>query len=112
MRLIDADAVTPKIDEEIKDIVIPKCPYAERKNSEYEIGFNNGLTIAKAIVLSAPTIEAEPVRHGKWLYSSDAEPVYRICNQCGSSYKVRKEETFNLCPSCGAKMDWKEEANE
>lgn len=44
-----------------------------------------------------PTIEAEPVRHGKW------EQVEHMvdCSLCG----VSSFQTSNYCPNCGAKMD-------
>lgn len=91
MRLIDADSI-------------------RYRNAKLE--FPNGrkthgyfAVVTSVEIEEAPTIEAEPVRRGTWLYSSIENPAYRICDQCGSSYKVRKEETFNLCSSCGAKMD-------
>lgn len=47
-----------------------------------------------------PTIEAEPVRHGKWIQRRNGE---YYCANCG------REERFifqkYLCPRCGAKMD-------
>ena len=44
-----------------------------------------------------PTIEAEPVKRGKW------EQVEHMvdCSLCG----VSSFQTSNYCPNCGAKMD-------
>ena len=109
MRLIDVDFVCDHIEKEIKDIVIPRCPYAKRKDSEYDIGYNNGLTMAKAIAMKAPTIEAEPVRHGEWYLLDECSNAGVYCSVCGK--KVYKEKYANqklkspYCPNCGTKMD-------
>lgn len=57
----------------------------------------------------APTVYAEPVRHGEWI---PIEMEMRFgtlkgvkCSLCGKE-KVR--EGSNYCPNCGAKMDGKD----
>lgn len=54
-------------------------------------------------------IEAEPVRHGRWNFTS--------CSLCGKSFLDYAEadcdrsiylDLPNYCPNCGAKMDGKE----
>ncbi len=55
---------------------------------------------------NAPTVDAEPVRHGRWekVYgdhiSMGLRPWVVCCSECG---KVGTES--NYCPECGAKMD-------
>ena len=49
-------------------------------------------------------IEAEPVKHGKWIISSDG--YYPYCSEC--HFRPEKYMT-NFCPNCGAKMDAKTE---
>ena len=49
----------------------------------------------------APAIEAEPVRHGKWLYVGYGKPDAWDCSEC--SVMVAKQHFY--CPRCGAKMD-------
>ena len=100
MRLIDVDFVCDHIEKEIKDIVIPRCPYAKRKDSEYDIGYNNGLTMAKAIAMKAPTVDAEPVRHGRWMKFNDE---FSKCSLCNYPIYTAWNKT-NYCPNCGAKM--------
>ena len=57
-------------------------------------------SILAPIALLCPTIEAEPVRHGKWL-----EGTYtRQCSECGER---TKHIAAKYCPDCGAKMDLK-----
>jgi DNA-directed RNA polymerase subunit RPC12/RpoP len=70
----------------------------------YEQGKADAIEMA---LKEAPTIEAEPVRHGRWV-----EGVPYICSECG---KPAPEEENNseyykcwlspYCPHCGAKMD-------
>lgn len=50
----------------------------------------------------APTIEAEPVRHGQWnIYHNDNIPFAFKCSACGQL----TIEATKCCPNCGAKMD-------
>lgn len=46
---------------------------------------------------NAPTVDAEPVRHGHWEWDGDY-----ICSNCGERGHRNK---WNYCPNCGAKMD-------
>lgn len=48
----------------------------------------------------APTIEAEPVRHGRWLV--DARTGMSFCSDC-NCYAVEADTKY--CPECGCKMD-------
>ena len=86
MRLIDADAL------DFEDI-------------EEEHGSRNSAVVACEILIdNAPTIEAEPVRHGKW----HVEPgIGRKCSVC--DFDIGNDLDYmdyvNYCPSCGARMD-------
>ena len=66
------------------------------------------LTAKKAIrvVEKAPTIDAEPVRHGKWIphEDEDGERYGDNCSECGEWYVMPYGKT-NFCPHCGARMD-------
>lgn len=97
MRLIDADKLMADIAS------------AERSTSKDYIL----LTIARYIRIQ-PTIDAEPVRHGKWEHGKEVSREYiggkcvaigykdYHCSVCGQRYKT--EPTYNYCPNCGAKM--------
>lgn len=50
----------------------------------------------------APTIDAEPVRHGHWDDSFDGITPY--CSVCGMSHNCINR-TPDYCPHCGARMD-------
>ena len=55
------------------------------------------LTVGLAAELM-PTIEAEPVRHGRWIYKP-AEGT--ACSMCGEMTICE----YKFCPNCGARMD-------
>ena len=49
----------------------------------------------------APTVDAEPVRHGHWV---EAKYPLFTCSECGAIYQDTGYG-YNYCPNCGAKMD-------
>lgn len=83
MRLIDADALESK----------KKTIYMEHENVSIPTR-----VISIADLHLAPTIDAEPVRHGRWTLNHAAD--YE-CSECG--YENTWETAY--CPNCGAKMD-------
>jgi hypothetical protein len=60
-----------------------------------------------------PTVDAVEVVHGKWLHNSIENPLYRICDQCASIYRINDGDgAYNLCPNCGARMDGERRSGE
>ena len=55
----------------------------------------------------APTIEAEPVRHGYWENANGRPKTYiRKCSVCGKeAYFCGRGCSYKFCPNCGSKMD-------
>lgn len=51
------------------------------------------------VVKEQPSVEAEPVRHGHWIYTPTNLLGY-VCSECGNGMC-----RFNYCPHCGALMD-------
>lgn len=101
MRLIDADAFEQAMYEE-----------AFEKDSDmqrWDSGFWIRYKLYENVLDAQPTIDAEPVRHGKW--ANDAIGVLR-CSECkaqapwkyGRDYIDYRWEA-NYCPNCGARMD-------
>lgn len=87
MRLIDVDALgIGKAKREIFDV------------PEYADGWNSAIDA----IDNAPTIEAEPVRHGEWVKYPHGSGIY--CSEC---HKRRRYKDIHdeYCPNCGAKMD-------
>ena len=58
-------------------------------------------------MLSQPTIEAEPVRHGRWIERPFLLGTSNFCSLCDSFYGMPHGK-FKYCPNCGAKMDLEE----
>lgn len=89
MRLIDADELEKKLPNDL--------PYKAS---------------VKRVLIQAPTVEAEPVRHGKWIPIIDEYETHSIltgykCSLCGRCVElrgVRGEKEKPYC-HCGAKMD-------
>ena len=54
-----------------------------------------------------PTIEAEPVRHGRWSECWHDERIYSgICSSCEkASIRPVDSEPLKFCPKCGARME-------
>lgn len=82
MRLIDADSINWESVEE-------------------EHGARTPAVVAcQSLVQNAPTIEAEPVRHGEWEVAGNTTHYY-TCSVCG-----KPGDGFdNYCRSCGALME-------
>lgn len=55
------------------------------------------------ILYNMPTIEAEPVKHGRWIKHGDKWQ----CSSCRVLMDIDgtpKENLLNYCPNCGANM--------
>lgn len=72
---------------------------------EGDFGFNdswcNSLNEALYIINEQKTVDAEPIKHGEWIYCEYSGGRYiGTCSLCGCERKTDK-----YCPNCGAKMD-------
>lgn len=98
MRLIDADALVKELSG--KYIV----PVDEETRG---VAAFMGMQTRQAIN-NAPTIEAEPIKQGRWIFTPDHREG--ICSNC--QYKIfgRPYQNtymivpYNYCPNCGADM--------
>ena len=63
-------------------------------------------------IKNAPTIEAKPVVHGRWISKNHHgyEWVF-VCSNCDYIDGYPFNDRPNYCPNCGAKMDEKENDN-
>lgn len=88
MRLIDANELT-----ELVHWDYGKPPFSRKK--------------VLNMIDMARTIDAVPVRHGKWIhevrYTIDSLHSYQQyrCSECGMTYITNTK----YCPDCGARMD-------
>ena len=83
-RLIDADALLKLFPDEIDGL--------QTYNAEVQ-----------AIINSQPTIEAMPIKHGKWIETEFLK--LRECSCCHVRWGMYDTENFTYCPDCGARMD-------
>lgn len=94
MRLIDADALK------------------ERMGDAHFQCYGNAIML----VMDAPTVDAAPVVHGRWLsldeYARKIGAVieddvggWAYCSECGQP--MREFYGWGYCPDCGARMDLK-----
>lgn len=99
MRLIDADKLMRAI-------------YHRAFETDEDTMWQSGCWIRyraiEAEVKAQPTVEAEPVRHGKWTRENNYSAWK--CSECGC--KVNRANplkgniwNYNYCPNCGAKME-------
>ena len=100
-RLIDANALRDKLQKEI-DKATP--PYDDVIGS-----IRCGVRLARNIVEDEPTIDAEPVRHGKWIRQTDTRfgemlNDILICSECNIAFPTVNMIRRSYCPNCGAKM--------
>ena len=89
MRLIDVDA------------------FKAHWNKEYRMLHPKDIFIVA--LSNFPTIEAEPVRHGRWEFEKDLEDFRDVkCTACGGTLLTEwstELSEYRYCPNCGAKMD-------
>lgn len=104
MRLIDAD--------ELRQKMCYVCIDTDEETEKGRVKWDSGLWIRYKVfedtLILAPTVDAEPIRHGKWKKSGYWGRVYK-CDQCGNYLDFDGVNTgrgsANYCPNCGAKMD-------
>lgn len=102
-KLISLDAVTKKIEDEIK-----ACPLPDPEDPPSEVFVKR--TIPKLLqdvidyLKKQPTVEAVEVVHGRWVnpYTNRYGHPCHCCSECG--FKASYQDK-NYCPQCGAKMD-------
>ena len=101
MRMIDADAVLEKAASDLSGIE--------------SFGAAFVFSIIKHVIDEQPTIEAQPVRHGRWItisVGSDEKGLFVSsfkCGCCGLEYANYHESEFcgrpKYCMECGARME-------
>ena len=65
--------------------------------------------IVKEFLITAPTIDAAPVKHGSWKYgyNPDVGILCYFCSACGKEAYWDTDygqQRFDFCPKCGADM--------
>lgn len=109
MRLIDADALCD-------DVMERYCKDCEKRNGikrgKWRVIYEIGEAPCRACDVDdlkmeldeAPTIEAEPIRHGKWMDEAEDwrhQIEWFKCSLCDFPTST----AYQYCPNCGARMD-------
>lgn len=100
MRLIDADELKKIYEDWLSD-----CDGLDDE------GDRRGIATCIYALDDEPSIDAELVRHGRWILIIESATPYEVeieeeCSLCGanvSRYDTQPPNRF--CPNCGAKMD-------
>lgn len=100
MRLIDADALEFNPDP-YNAFALNGVAFVGRRSGKTAAMVTNAL---KYMIDNAPTIEAEPVRHGRWEWTQSGW----CCSVCYKKSLVEAVAFAKYCHRCGAKMDGKE----
>lgn len=127
MRPIDADALEKDYREQFeavykhtREAVKPSDFYIERRAAYDKELARMEMEAFCEFLKSRPTVDAEPVRRGRWIFKRvkglpDATKV--ICSSCKKVIDQNDDLTYSLfakeffleshdcCPKCGAKMD-------
>ena len=106
-RLIDADALHAGMVESYMTLHKLYEDAQDEQTIKNIVGQLVVLAECTMRVKDAPTIDAEPVRHGRWAMMAG----FPACSECGCSpadWEAKPDtpdETPPYCHSCGAKMD-------
>lgn len=92
MRLIDADELVEKLGKE----------YRMKGAKQVKGNFMN-------YIYHAPTVDAKPVVHGRWVNDCDCPHCSACLGKAAWFFRYGYYEP-KYCPKCGAKMDLQEES--
>ena len=112
MRLIDADEFIKEMNNRCESVIKWGINAIADHNEEIKTRAEQAVATFCEASLTAkkmPTIEADPVKHGRWkpFDLTWGRSVY-CCTSCGEAGEVPTEmgkPISEFCPYCGAKMD-------
>lgn len=90
-RLIEADT--------LKDDILKSAVMIDDR------GIQTGYEIAIELIKRQPTVDAEPIRHGKWIIDDEGYVRCSVCGQKNPYMNVDVCELTEYCGWCGARMD-------
>ena len=87
--------------------------YIEREAAQSAVWEEDNQTDMILAIGSLPAADVAPVRHGRWIDSSNGQNIANwkgswMCSEC------EQDNTYDkpYCPNCGALMDGKEDSYE
>ena len=100
MRLIDADSLKCKFE---------KAQAKALKDDRLDL-FGALVAIIRAVD-EEPTVDAEPVRNGRWEKSPTGNGFFVYCSECGAAADVFLAHRYKGCPFCLCEIDGGAEEN-
>lgn len=102
MKIVDVEPI-------IKELY--KIGYEKDEAGEHD--FALGIDTVIYLLEQAKTVDAEPVRHGKWEITKDDYYCVAKCSLCHEEWSFEVYDdieslNYRYCPNCGAKMDLEE----
>lgn len=101
--LIDREALK----RDVRDVVFAVADTPLSNDAMSKLVFQMGELLAKKID-DAPAVDAEPVRHGRWVWADDGYLRCSLCKQKAPTTTQYQDEPIqtatDYCPNCGAKM--------
>ena len=85
-------------------------------NNDYLVGYASALSGVEGQLAAEPAIDAEPVRHGRWIRTEtrrgkEIHTLY-VCSECNDYHGFRDDPgaasfagNYLFCRICGARMD-------
>lgn len=126
MRLVDADELEKELEKMIADYEkrMPNWSSNDYLTSGKEAAMKwgakaDGVEEALKLLRNMPAIEAEPVKHGRWIIHREEifepnqsecyinRPLPTECSVCG--FAEMRASRFVFCPNCGCHMITREE---
>lgn len=103
MRLIDADKLSEQYETSM-------CELLKSTNCENISIEALSLLCGAKLIADAPTVDAVPVKHGRWLNMRNGNAD---CSVCGRHVigVYDDDNADRFCRGCGAKMDLEEQDN-
>ena len=60
-------------------------------------------SVMHRILIQMPTVDAVPVRHGRWVMMEGKLAFWDECSECGKKI-LHRTPYYDFCPNCGANM--------
>ena len=94
-----------------KDLIIRHLNRCINDSDSYTPIVDATIRAIKCYIEDTPTVDAEPIIHGRWIRKSHWCVSCSYCGKYTHDYEG-EVELYNYCPNCGAKMDGERKENE
>lgn len=75
-------------------------------SDDFSMGYMEALDKVETVIRQAPTVDAVPVVHGRWVHVPSSDMMTGKAYKCSECNKMRYGSYMpNYCQCCGAKMD-------